>query len=59
VRTIEVKDSTGKVYRMPAEVGKEYHACYRVADLHRVAVVAWREERAGLVIGADPRNIIG
>ena len=46
----EIRDDTGRVWRMS---GRDHeHAARRVADLHRVTVVAWRQSR-------DPRDAIG
>lgn len=41
--TYEVKDSDGRTYTMS---GKDHEdVCRRVADLHGVVVVAWRQAR--------------
>lgn len=39
--------------------GTPEELCARYADLHGVTVTAWRYPRVELVIGVDPRNIVG
>lgn len=39
----EVRDTDGKIHRMPATDGLA--ACERVADLHGVTAIAWRESK--------------
>lgn len=47
----EVKDAAGKVYQMDGDSPE--HASQRVADLHRVTVVAWRHPRTTIVVGCQ------
>lgn len=51
-----VKDERGRVYRCSGETPLE--VCRRVADLHGVTVVAWREDKwlVGLV---HPDQVVG
>lgn len=48
--TFEVLDVAGRVRRIADD--DPIRACERVADLHRVDVVAWRYPRVDVVVGA-------
>ena len=50
MREFDVLTDTRKVYRAVGETGED--ACERVADLKRVTVIAWREPRVQLNVGA-------
>lgn len=52
----EVKDATGKVYRISDP--DPINACQRIADLHQVIVVAWRMGRWALNV-THPSQIEG
>jgi hypothetical protein len=56
-RTYDLKLDTGAVVQWSGENGVD--AARRYVDCKGGAVVAWREPRCELVIGVDPRRIIG
>jgi hypothetical protein len=53
----QVKAATGKVYPVTAKTPED--ACRRMADLHRVTIVAWRYSHAPMVKVVHPSQIIG
>ena len=56
-QVFEVKLENGKVVEWTGETGED--AAARASDCLDVAAIAWRTPRYELVIGVDPRNIIG
>ncbi len=53
----EIKLADGRIVEWPGVDGET--AAARAADCLGVAAVAWRHPRYELVIGVDPRRIIG